>query len=125
MPGFYASLLPEGEEMKISIVVPTYEERDNLKPLVERIGRTIRDRNYAIVLADDNSPDGTAEAAASLLQQYPIKLIGRDGKLGNSVSAASSSATEPASPPATIGPAIPPAFGARACLTDIERPFLQ
>jgi len=41
MPGFYTSLLPEAEEMKISIVVPTYEERDNLKPLVERIARTL------------------------------------------------------------------------------------
>ena len=111
--------------MKISIVVPTYEERDKLKPLVERIGRTIRDRNYEIVVVDDNSPDDTAEAAASLSQQYPIKVIRRVGMLGNSVSAASSSTTEPASPPATIGPAIPPAFGARACLTDIERPFLQ
>ena len=125
MPGSCASLLPEGEEMKISVVVPTYEGRDNLKPLVERIGRTIRDRNYEMVVVDDNSPDGTAEAAASLSQKYPIKVIRRDGKLGNSVSAASSSTTEPARPPATIGPATPPAFGARACLTDIERPFLQ
>lgn len=68
--------------MKVSVVVPTYEERDNLKLLVERIARTLDGQDYEIVVVDDNSPDGTAEAAASLSQHYPIKVIRRDGKLG-------------------------------------------
>ena len=69
-------------KMKVSVVVPTYEERDNVKLLIERIARTLDGRDYEIVVVDDNSPDGTAEAAASLSQQYPIKVIQRHGKLG-------------------------------------------
>jgi len=68
--------------MEISVVVPTYQERNNLKPLIEMIAKTMQDRNYEVVVVDDNSPDGTAEVAARLSENYPIKVIRRQRKLG-------------------------------------------
>jgi dolichol-phosphate mannosyltransferase len=53
------------ERSKVVIVVPTYNERDNLGPLVEAI-EAQRERvghDLQILVVDDNSPDGTAEVA--------------------------------------------------------------
>jgi len=68
----------------VSIIVPTYNERENLPVLVERIDKVLRDKyNYEVIVVDDNSPDGTWEVALGLsLKGYPVKLIRRPGKLG-------------------------------------------
>ena len=50
----------------ISIIVPTYNERDNILPLVERLSRTLAGHNFEILLVDDSSKDGTVDAAAAL-----------------------------------------------------------
>jgi len=68
--------------MKLSIIVPTYNERENIKPLIERIGETLRQGDYEILVVDDNSPDGTAGVAESLSKDYPVRIIHRPGKLG-------------------------------------------
>lgn len=69
-------------EEKITIIVPTYNESENIRPLVERIGNTLRQYDYEILVVDDNSPDGTADIAESLSTKYPIRIIHRPGKLG-------------------------------------------
>ncbi|MEM2307261.1 MAG: glycosyltransferase, partial [Candidatus Bathyarchaeia archaeon] len=63
--------------MKASIIVPTYNERENLKILVERIANSLKEREYEIIVVDDNSPDGTWKLAQDLAQFYPIRLIKR------------------------------------------------
>ena len=68
--------------MKISVVVPTYQERENMESLVERMGAALSERDYEIVIVDDNSPDGTAEAVASLANRYPVRVIKREGVRG-------------------------------------------
>lgn len=68
--------------MKLSIIVPTYNERENIKPLIERIGETLGQGEYEILIVDDNSPDGTASVAESLSKDYPVRIIYRPGKLG-------------------------------------------
>ena len=68
--------------MKASIIVPTYNERENLKILVERIANSLKEREYEIIVVDDNSPDGTWKLAQDLAQFYPIRLIKREGKRG-------------------------------------------
>ncbi|MEM1586973.1 MAG: glycosyltransferase [Candidatus Bathyarchaeia archaeon] len=68
--------------MKVSIIVPTYNERENLEVLVKKIDDSLGDRDYEIVIVDDNSPDGTWELAQELSQSYPIKLVKREGKRG-------------------------------------------
>jgi len=67
---------------KISIIVPTYNERENLPILVEEIHNSLSNFDYELVIVDDNSPDGTGELAERLSREKPIKVIHRRGKLG-------------------------------------------
>lgn len=68
--------------MKVSIIVPTYNERENLEILVKRIASSLGDKEYEIIIVDDNSPDGTWRLAQELARFYPIKLIKREEKRG-------------------------------------------
>ena len=49
--------------MKVVVIVPTYNERDNVEPLVhaleQQFGRM--DHDMHVLVVDDSSPDGTAE----------------------------------------------------------------
>ena len=59
--------------MKTTIVIPTYNEKDNLPPLLEQVfGLDVENINVLIV--DDNSPDGTGDLAESLKEKYGEKL---------------------------------------------------
>jgi dolichol-phosphate mannosyltransferase len=69
-------------ENTISIIVPTYNERDNIVPLVERLSQTFTNRNYEILLVDDNSKDGTIDIAAKLAEKYPVKVMVRLSERG-------------------------------------------
>ncbi len=42
--------------MKISVIVPTYNERENLEELFERIDRSLKGYDYEIIVVDDDSP---------------------------------------------------------------------
>jgi dolichol-phosphate mannosyltransferase len=68
----------------LSLVVPTYNERDRLPDLVRAIFEAYAARSLEgeLVIVDDNSPDGTGQVADELAQRYPIKVIHRAGKLG-------------------------------------------
>ena len=52
----------------ISIILPTYNEAENIIPLIEEINRSVR-KKKEIIVVDDSSPDGTAELA----RKYRIK----------------------------------------------------
>ncbi|MCX7723146.1 MAG: polyprenol monophosphomannose synthase [Verrucomicrobiae bacterium] len=66
---------------KALVIVPTYNERDNLKPLVDRLlALPIR---VDLLIVDDNSPDGTGALADELAAQYPfIHVLHRKQKEG-------------------------------------------
>jgi dolichol-phosphate mannosyltransferase len=66
----------------ISLIIPTYNEKDNIPPLVERIHQALSGSNYEIILVDDSSQDGTAEIASSLSPKYPVRVIVRRGEKG-------------------------------------------
>ena len=68
-----------------TIVVPTYQERENLPLLTERIAAAVSplEKPYEIIIVDDNSGDGTEEAVAELAEKgYPIRLIVRKDQRG-------------------------------------------
>ena len=63
------------------LIIPTYNERDNVNALVSRIRKAVP--REPIFFVDDNSPDGTAEAIRSIQQRDPdIHLMVRPGKGG-------------------------------------------
>ena len=67
--------------MNLAIVIPTYNEKDNIQPLTEEILKIVPETNILIV--DDNSPDGTGKIADELAKQYPqIKVLHREKKEG-------------------------------------------
>ncbi len=68
--------------MKTCIIIPTYNERENIIPLISELFRLIP-QNARIFVVDDGSPDGTGE----LVRDYAAKkggvtLMERSGKLG-------------------------------------------
>lgn len=67
--------------MKVLIIIPTYNERENLHAVVEQI---LEPLPYEILVIDDQSPDGTGAIAEQLAQQYPGRLhvMHRTGKRG-------------------------------------------
>ena len=67
---------------RVTVVLPTYNERDNLPILLGELDRYLRDLDYEVVVVDDSSPDGTAEEAKRLSEKYPVRVIVRPGKLG-------------------------------------------
>ncbi|MCS7109018.1 MAG: glycosyltransferase family 2 protein [Sulfolobales archaeon] len=66
----------------LSIIVPTYNEGENIEELIRRIGKSLNGVEYEVLVVDDNSPDGTADIAEKLSKEFPIKVIRRAGKLG-------------------------------------------
>jgi dolichol-phosphate mannosyltransferase len=63
------------------LIIPTYNERDNVNTLVSRIRKAVP--REPIFFVDDNSPDGTADAIRSIQQGDPdIHLMVRPGKGG-------------------------------------------
>ncbi len=72
----------------ISIVVPTYQEFENLSPLCEMIQTALADfiasegLSYEILIMDDNSQDGSIEKVQQLSETYPIRLINRTENRG-------------------------------------------
>ena len=71
---------------QFSIIIPTYNERENLPILIESILKSLNQHNitnYEIIIVDDNSPDGTGEIAEQLAKQYKnIKVLHRPAKMG-------------------------------------------
>ena len=72
-------------KQKMSIIIPTYNERGGLNSLVNKIDEIIQRYNFRaeIILIDDNSPDGTGKLADILSKtKKNIKVIHRPKKLG-------------------------------------------
>lgn len=55
---------------KVSIVLPTYNERDTIVKLIESIHEAIIEYNHEIIVVDDNSPDGTYQAVVDTKYDY-------------------------------------------------------
>ncbi|MGD0780562.1 MAG: glycosyltransferase [Dehalococcoidales bacterium] len=66
----------------LSVIIPTYNEKDNIAPLVKRIHQALSGHDYEIVIVDDNSQDGTIEIVKKLTSQYPVKLFVRREERG-------------------------------------------
>jgi len=69
--------------VSLSVVVPTFNEAENIRLLIERLARALRGISYEVVVVDDNSPDGTWRVAQELARKgYPVRVIRRIGERG-------------------------------------------
>jgi len=69
------------DRLKTLVVIPTYNEKENVRPLC----RAVLEQGEGIeaLIVDDNSPDGTAVVAAALAHSEPrVHVLCREGKLG-------------------------------------------
>ena len=66
--------------VKKSVILPTYNERENIGPLIETIIRCL-DGDLEIIVVDDDSPDGTWEVVENI-KDDKVKLLRRIGKRG-------------------------------------------
>ena len=68
-------------ELKILVIIPTYNEADNISEVIRRI--LSQPGNPDILVIDDNSPDGSGDLVAKISKNEPrLHLIRRSGKLG-------------------------------------------
>src|SRR6202795_1166977 len=71
---------------QLLVVVPTFNERDNVTVLYRRLDATLKGVAWEVVFVDDNSPDGTWEVVRGLARQDSrarcIRRIGRRGLSG-------------------------------------------
>lgn len=68
--------------MQVTVIVPTYNERENIESLVAQLlSLSVRPH---IIIVDDNSPDGTGDIADRLAAEHNgrVEVIHRTGKLG-------------------------------------------
>lgn len=67
--------------MRVLVIIPTYNERDNLPVLVRQV---LAHESYRVMVVDDQSPDGTGAVADDLAREFPgrVDVLHRRGKRG-------------------------------------------
>ena len=67
----------------LSIVIPTYNEKDNISKILEKLKKVLENIKYEIIFVDDNSPDGTSKEVKYFMKNTSeINLIHRIGRRG-------------------------------------------
>lgn len=69
--------------MELSVIIPCYNERENIRPLFKKISEALEGADWEAVYVDDDSPDGTAEEVRALATEDPrARLLLRVGRRG-------------------------------------------
>lgn len=67
----------------LSVVVPTFNEAENIRPFLAQLEAPLQGRDYEIVVVDDNSPDGTHRIVAEYAAKHPrVRLVLREHEKG-------------------------------------------
>jgi dolichol-phosphate mannosyltransferase len=70
----------------LTVVIPTFNERDNIAPLIARLREALAGCDWEVIFVDDNSADGTADAIHAIGERDRrvrcIRRIGRRGLAG-------------------------------------------
>ena len=76
----FTSLPPS---LGVSIVIPTFNERENVEEIVQRIDAALVGTHWEIMFVDDDSPDGTAELVRAVSRRDPrVRCLHRIGRRG-------------------------------------------
>ena len=69
--------------IELSVIVPTFNERDNVREVVRRLDRSLQGKAWEVIFVDDDSPDGTAACVREIAQLDPrVRCIQRIGRRG-------------------------------------------
>ncbi|MEE9321735.1 MAG: glycosyltransferase [Granulosicoccus sp.] len=75
--------LPDNTGCELSVVIPTYNEAENIRLLVERLVTTLAGINYEVIVVDDDSPDLTWQVVEGLANGNPrISVLRRRSAKG-------------------------------------------
>jgi dolichol-phosphate mannosyltransferase len=78
-----AASLPPGRVPELTVVVPTFSERDNIEPLLMRLMAALNGIEWEVVFVDDDSPDGTAAHIRKFAQaDARVRCLQRIGRRG-------------------------------------------
>jgi len=78
-----ALLHATSECLDLAVVIPTYNERENIPRVLERLAQVLSGISYEGIVVDDDSPDGTSEAVREIaLRARHVRLIRRIGRRG-------------------------------------------
>jgi dolichol-phosphate mannosyltransferase len=72
-------------DIALSLIIPTYNERDNIGILLERVHEVLTEAGhpFEVIVVDDDSPDRTWEVAQALITDYPrLRVIRRVNERG-------------------------------------------
>ncbi len=68
---------------EFAVIVPTFNERDNISELVSRIEQCLRGKAWEVIFVDDDSSDGTAARIREIARQDPrVRCLQRIGRRG-------------------------------------------
>jgi len=86
IPGSKRAAVLASAPRELSVVVPTFKERENVVPLIERLEAALEGVAWEAIFVDDDSPDGTAalvkEIAASNPRVRCLRRVSRRGLAG-------------------------------------------
>ena len=68
---------------QLAVIVPSYNERDNIELLYEKVAIALGDTPWEMIVVDDDSPDGTADVVNELSRVYAnVRCLRRFGRRG-------------------------------------------
>jgi len=69
--------------LELAIVIPTFNEKANVPTLIAKLDQALAGRNWEAIFVDDDSPDGTADAAREIARlDKRVRVIQRIGRRG-------------------------------------------
>lgn len=72
-----------GAAPELCVVIPTFNERDNIRPLLDVLERSLAGLSWEAIFVDDDSPDGTAEIVRRIAREDPrVRCLQRIGRRG-------------------------------------------
>ncbi|HEY0794320.1 MAG TPA: glycosyltransferase family 2 protein [Acidisarcina sp.] len=80
----YESIPPSDKApIELTIVIPTYNERQNVPLLIDKLELSLQGIEWEVIYVDDNSPDGTSDVVRSIARTNPrVRSIERIGRRG-------------------------------------------